>query len=304
MEEIKMDSAGDLLRAALQGELGNGSEMPSDEELEQMKPSAEDFERMKVEAWNALPGETCAADGHYHCSLCNDKGIYAYLADDPLYGRKVEMHRQCDCKKKRHILRKLVASGLGDAVTSCTFDKYQTRDNWQEAIKGKAMQFAQSGVQVFFIGGQTGAGKTHLCTAIAMQLFEQGKNLRYMIWPKELPVMQGLVNEPEQYAAMMNELESVDVLYIDDLFQNGYENGRLRPPSGAETKRAFEIINQRALDKQKITIISSEFTLHDLARIHESIAGRINEKANNGEYVINLSRDPGKNWRMKNSMDF
>ena len=293
MEEIKMDSAGDLLKAILPEGLGNGSDVPS----------ADDFERMKVEAWNALPGQTVAADGHYHCSLCNDKGIYAYLADNPYTGRKVEMHKQCDCKKKRHVLRKLIASGLGAAVEDCTFDKYQTRDGWQSSIKARAMQFVGAGVQCFFIGGQTGAGKTHLCTAIAMQLFEQGKNLRYMIWPKELPVMQGLVNEPEQYSAMMNELETVDVLYIDDLFQNGYENGRLRSPSGAETKRAFEIINQRALDPAKITIISSEFTLHDLARIHESIAGRINEKANNGEYCINLSRDPGKNWRMKNMMD-
>lgn len=303
MEEIKMDSAGDLLRAALQGELGNGSEMPSAEELERMKPSAEDFERMKVEAWNALPGETNAADGHYHCPLCNDKQIYAYLDENPYTGLKVEMHRQCECKKKRRVLRGLIASGLGAAVENCTFDKYQTRDGWQAAIKERAMQFVQSGVQFFYIGGQTGAGKTHLCTAIAMSLFEQGKNMRYMVWPKELPVMQGLVNEPEQYSAMMNELENVDVLYIDDLFQNGYENGRLRPPSGAETKRAFEIINQRVLDPGKITIISSEFTLQDLARIHESIAGRINEKANNGEYIINLSRDPGKNWRMKSMMD-
>lgn len=294
MEEIKMDSAGDLLKTLLPEGLGNGSNVPS----------AEDFERMKVEAWNALPGETRAADGHYHCSLCNDKGIYAYLEKNPFTGLMVEMHTQCRCNKKRRVLRKLIASGLGAAVENCTFDKYQTRDAWQEAIKGKAMQFVQSGVQFFFIGGQTGAGKTHLCTAIAMQLFEQDKNLRYMIWPKELPVMQGLVNEPEQYSAMMNELENVDVLYIDDLFQNGYENGRLRAPSGAETKRAFEIINQRVLDPKKITIISSEFTLHDLARIHESIAGRINEKANNGEYCINLSRDPGKNWRMKSMMDF
>lgn len=290
-----MDSAGDLLKAILPEGLGNGSDVPV--------PTQEEFEQMKVDAWNALPGERVAADGFYHCPLCNDKGIYAYLEVSPYTGRKVEMHMQCTCKKKRHVLRGLIASGLGAAVENCTFDKYQTRESWQEAIKARAMQFVNSGAQCFYIGGQTGAGKTHLCTAIAMQLFEQGKNLRYMIWPKELPVMQGLVNEPEQYAAMMNELENVDVLYIDDLFQNGYENGRLRSPSGAETKRAFEIINQRALDPAKITIISSEFTLHDLARIHESIAGRINEKANNGDYIINVSKDPSKNWRMKNSLD-
>jgi len=296
VEEIKMDSAGDLLKTILPEGLGNGSDVPV--------PTKEEFEKMKVDAWNALPGEKTAADGFYHCPLCNDKQIYAYLDENPYTGLKVEMHMQCTCKKKRRVLRGLIASGLGAAVENCTFDKYQTRESWQEAIKARAMQFVDSGAQCFYMGGQTGAGKTHLCTAIAMSLFEQDKNLRYMIWPKELPVMQGLVNEPEQYAAMMNELENVDVLYIDDLFQNGYENGRLRSPSGAETKRAFEIINQRVLDPEKITIISSEFTLHDLTQIHPSIAGRINEKANNGEYCISLSRDPGKNWRMKNTLNF
>lgn len=287
-----MDSAGDLLKTLLPEGLGSGSNIDEKRVVQSM-----------VDSYNSIPGNKSAKDGFYHCEICNDKGVYAYMKYDETYQRWRDAYDQCGCSKKRNVLRGLIASGLGAAVENCTFDKYQTRDGWQVAIKERAMQFVQSGVQFFYIGGQTGAGKTHLCTAIAMSLFEQGKNMRYMVWPKELPVMQGLVNEPEQYSAMMDELENVDVLYIDDLFQNGYENGRLRPPSGAETKRAFEIINQRVLDPAKITIISSEFTLHDLARIHESIAGRINEKANNGEYVINLSRDPGKNWRMKSMMD-
>lgn len=289
-----MDSAGELLRTLLPEGLGNGIDAPSDE----------DFEQMKVKAWNALPGATVAADGHYHCSLCNNKGIYAYLDADPCTGRMREMHRECDCKKKRHVLRGLIASGLGSAVKNCTFDKYQTRDAWQASIKANAEQFPQSGAQCFFIGGQTGAGKTHLCTAIAMQLFEQGKDLRYMIWPKELPVINGLINEADKYSALMAELETVDVLYIDDLFQNGCEGGRLRAPSGPETKRAFEILNQRFLDPAKVTIISSEFTLQDVELIHPSVAGRINEKANDGEYIINISRDPAKNWRMKKGLNF
>lgn len=292
MEEVTMESVGDLLKGQFQEGTHFGSDMTD-----------EQFEQMKVDDFNSLPGNRSESDGFYHCEMCNDKGIYAFLAFDSVTGRKRETHAQCPCGKKRQALRRIIASGLGDAIKDCTFDNYQVLHGWQKSVKDKALQFCEKGGQVFFMGGQSGAGKTHLCTAVAMSQFNKGRNIKYMIWPKELPVMQGLVNEPEQYSALMTELETVDVLYIDDLFKNGSEGGRLRPPSGAETKRAFEIINQRCINKKITTIISSEFTIPDLANIDEALAGRIVEKANDGEFCINLRRDPQKNWRMRSMLD-
>lgn len=288
-----MVSAGDSLKELFPAGIPCGTDLTD-----------EQYQQKKVDDFNALPGEGNASDGFYHCEICNDKGIYAYLATSPATGKKYDAYAQCSCGKKRHALRQLISSGLGDAIKDCRFDNYQTLHDWQAAIKSKAMQFAEQGGQVFFFGGQSGAGKTHLCTAITMHQFKQGRNIKYMTWPKEIPVMQGLVNEPQQYSALMTELETVDVLYIDDLFNNGMEGGRLRPPSGAETKRAFEIINQRCINKKLVTIISSEFTIPDLANIAENLAGRIVEKANDGEYCINLRKDPKKNWRMRSMMTF
>lgn len=288
-----MASAGDLLKVQFPGGIPCGIDLTEDEYLQR-----------KVDDFNALPGEKRECDGFFHCEKCNEKMLYAYVTTSPATGKKHDAYAQCDCVKKRQALRRLISSGLGDAIKHCRFDNYQTPNDWQAAIKGKAMQFAEQGGQVFFFGGQSGAGKTHLCTAISMTQHEKGRSIKYIIWPKELPVMQGLVNDPQQYSALMTELETVDVLYIDDLFNNGMEGGRLRPPSGAETKRAFEIINQRCINKKLTTIISSEFTIPDLANIAENLAGRIVENANDGEYCINLRKDPKKNWRMRSMMNF
>lgn len=292
MEE-RMASAGDLLKVTFPEGMPFGTDL-----------TEEEYQQKKVNDYNAMPGEKRECDGFYHCEICNDKMMYAYLEENPATGRKYDAYAQCGCVEKRKALRRLISSGLGDAIKDCRFDNYQTPNDWQTAIKGKAMQFAEQGGQVFFFGGQSGAGKTHLCTAISMALFDKGCTIKYLIWPKEVPVMQGLVNEPQQYTAMMRDLETVDVLYIDDLFNNGMEGGRLRPPSGAETKRAFEIINQRCINKKLTTIISSEFTIPDLANIAENLAGRIVENANDGEFCINLRKDPKKNWRMRSMMNF
>lgn len=263
----------------------------------------DEVEQMKVDSYNALEGKTNASDGHYDCPICRNKGIVAVLRYSETYGRNVETYERCSCAKKRRSLRKLIASGLGSMVMKKTFDLYQANEPWQQIIKERAQQFCDEGGQCFFIGGQSGAGKTHLCTAIAMHLFEQDRELRYMIWPKELPVIQGAVNEPETYTAIMKELSETDVLYIDDLFQNGSEQGRLRPPSGPEIKRAFEIINQRSQNENLVTIISSEFTHEDIVRFQQSLGGRINELAGNGQWVVNLKPDIKKNWRLKNTLN-
>lgn len=288
-----MASAGDLLKGRFAEGMPHGIDLTEDEYLQR-----------KVDDYNKMPGDKRECDGFYHCEKCNEKMLYAYITTSPATGIKREAYAQCDCVPKRQAMRRLIASGLGDAIKRCRFDNYQTLDGWQANIKGKAMQFAEQGGRVFFFGGQSGAGKTHLCTAIAMHHFNQGKGIKYMIWPKELPVIQGLVNEPERYTALMRELETVDVLYIDDLFNNGMEGGRLRSPSGPETKRAFEILNQRCINEKLVTIISSEFTIPDLANIAENIAGRIVENAGDGEYCINIRKDPKKNWRMRSMMNY
>jgi len=125
-----------------------------------------------------------------------------------------------------------------------------------------------------------------------------------MLWRDEIARIKALVNDAEQYGAMMQEIKNADVLYIDDLFKTGKDDfGKVKQPTPADINAAFEIINFRYNDPRKITIISSERTISDLNEIDEAIAGRIAEKSKADGYCINLGRDAGKNYRMKGMLE-
>lgn len=260
----------------------------------------EEYEQMKVDSYNEGEGTLHLVDG-YNCDKCKNKGYIAELRMAEVYGYEVETLVPCRCQKARNALSRLARSGLKDVVKKYTFEGYEAQDAWQEKIKEAAQRFCDTqGEDWFFIGGQSGAGKTHICTAIAVHFIRQGKELKYMLWRDEITRLKGLVTEPEQYGKMMDELKNADVLYIDDLFKNGKDDfGNVKQPTPADINAAFEIINYRYNNPGKITIISSERTLIEMNAIDEAIAGRIAKKSKAGGYCINLAKDGKKNWRMK-----
>ena len=254
----------------------------------------------KVDDYNATIGNLDKEDG-YNCNLCHNKGHISYMGEVDAFGFPTEYFKPCKCCKVRNALRRLDRSGLKDAVKKLTFDNYQANDPWQKAIKETAPRYcAEGGDNWFFIGGQSGAGKSHICTAIAVHHIRKGKEVRYMVWPKEIQAINAVVNDAERYSALMRELQEADVLYIDDLFKHGKdESGKQKDPSEAEVRRAFEIINYRYNSPSLLTIISCERTIGQLDNIDEALAGRIAEKSKPGGYCINLKPDKQKNWRMK-----
>lgn len=266
--------------------------------------SQEEYEQMKVDSYNAGIGNLDQADG-YQCDKCKNKGFIAVLRMAEVYGYPVETLVPCRCQKARNALSRLARSGLKDAVRKYTFEGYEAPEAWQEKIRDVAQRFCETqGDEWFFIGGQSGAGKTHICTAIAVHFIRQGKEMKYMLWRDEITRLKGLVTDPEQYGEAMAELKNADVLYIDDLFKNGKDDsGNVKQPTPADINAAFEIINYRYNNPGKITIISSERTLIEMNGIDEAIAGRIAEKSKAGGYCINLARDPRKNWRMKDMIN-
>ena len=170
-----------------------------------------------------------------------------------------------------------------------TFDTYQTPEEWNRQILAVAKKYAAAPAGWFFAGGQPGAGKTHICTAILQELSLRYP-VRYMLWRDESAWIKASLNEPEG-VALMSELKSVPVLYIDDLFK-----GAERPTQG-DLNLAFELINYRYNDESLYTIISTEKLLDDLIRIDEAIGSRIAERSKG--HRIQLKPDPSRNWRTK-----
>lgn len=301
-----MEGFGKLIATALREE----SESPCEPEIQKMMQAASSYkqkspkERLqeRVDDYNALSGILNQEDG-YNCDICKNKGHIAVVKEGAMEGYYVESQLWCRCNRVRNALRRLNRSGLESVVKRYTFDRYQTLDTWQEIIKQNAMKFCKDDKHNwFFIGGQSGAGKSHICTAITVHYIKQGLDARYMLWQEEIDKLKAVAMDAEQFEPLMKELKEVSVLYIDDLFKEG-EGSKVKETqfSQADLKRTFEIINYRSMNPDLITIISSEKTIEAMVEIDQALAGRIAEFANKDGcgYCIALEPDIKKNWRLK-----
>lgn len=249
---------------------------------------------------NKGKGDLDEIDG-YHCKICNDKGNYYKVSTN--YDKPIAVCVKCSCWNTRRILRKLAKSGLSNVIQKCTFDKYISEEEWQKQIKEKAKSFINDTGKWFFIGGQSGCGKSHICTAICGAFLKKHKNVSYMLWVDDMKHLKNTITDNEAHTELINKFKTADVLYIDDLFKNGKDrNGTVQPPSAADIQMAFEIINYRYNNENLITIISSEKTLFDIMDIDEAIAGRITERVG-GKYGINIKADKKKNYRTKGMIE-
>lgn len=222
----------------------------------------------------------------YNCNVCHNKGIvYMY------HGNEI-VSKDCECMKTRESLDRIKKSGLSNLLDKYTFDSYETGESFQKLIKGKAVNFLRTNAKWFFIGGQIGCGKSHICTAIVGELLKQGKQARYMQWRDDVVKLKSHANSYE-YEFLINPFKNAEVLYIDDLFKT--RSGEF--PTSADVNIAFEIINQRYINPDFITIISSERTISDMLKIDEAAVSRICEYA--GEYTINVASDIHKNYRLR-----
>lgn len=253
-----------------------------------IEPTAvQNIEEEKVRWYNETEGHLHEQDG-YNCTLCKNKGFVARLSESG-----VEVHSVCRCQKIRSTLKRAQRSGLGNIITEYTFDKFTATDDWQKAVKGRAQAFCtDDAAKWFYIGGQVGAGKTHICTAIAAHYIKAGREVKYMLWSEEAKKLKAFVNDPA-YGAMIAQYKTVDVLYIDDFLK--VKNGE--NPTPADINLAFEIINHRLLDNEKVTIISSEKTLDELMDYDEATMSRIYQKT--GQYKLNIGRDRARNYRLR-----
>lgn len=271
----------------------------------QHKPLSEMSAEEKLARAQKMADRVNAQEGRltgYDCPACRNKGFVEYVIDTTErlgYPSYTTGSRECVCMAIRRSKWLLKESGLADLAERCTFDTYKATEPWQVYIRNRAEGFLEKAMsgsgRGFFIGGQTGCGKTHICTALTVSLINSGKSARYMLWTDEAARLKACVND-DQYASLMWPLKAVGVLYIDDLFKPTGASGQ---PTQADIRLAYELINYRYNSTNKVTIISSERTTGELCEIDEAIGGRIVEKS--GQYCINIARDRAKNWRLNHA---
>ena len=134
--------------------------------------------------------------------------------------------------------------------------------------------------------GQSGSGKTHLCTAAFVRLsVDRGIDGRYLLWNSDGRRIKAATKEGDE--RLLNDFKTCSLLYIDDLFKCKRDS----EPSDADVRLAFEILDHRYSHKLQ-TIISTEMLQEDLHYLDEAIHRRIHEMC--GPYIGNIGRDPNK----------
>lgn len=255
--------------------------------------SSRAYAQYLCDVFNETAGNLHEYDGH-NCPHCKNKGIVHIVQENPFNGSFMPAQKDCKCMTLRNTLRRASRSGLGNILIDYKFDKYETPEEWQQTLKETAQRFCNDeGAKWFFIGGQTGAGKTHLCTAIAAHYIKAGFDCAYMLWVEDAIKLKSVKNEFDKYQPMIDRFKKADVLYIDDLFKTSDGTA----PTVADINLAFEILNNRLGDSSKITIISSELTIARLLEFDEATAGRIYQLT--GDYKLNIAKDIKKNYRLK-----
>lgn len=229
----------------------------------------------------------------YDCPRCKNRGNFMVINNGTTRFPK------CECMKIRRSLANMERSGLGNLLELYTFDRYKCVHPWQTKAFNTAKAFvADNNAHLLFMCGQSGAGKSHLCTAVTGEFLKRGMDVIFMPWTDaSMRIKQAMRSEGE-YEQMVDELKFAQVLYIDDFFKG---DNATRPTS-ADIRLANEIINYRynksRIDKTKryITIISTERTLEQLQQYDNALAGRIVELTR-PNYLVGLFGEE-KNYRL------
>lgn len=236
----------------------------------------------------------------YDCKKCLNKGrIYKLTYDNN--GNAICEEEYCECWSIRYALERLEKSGLKNLVNKYNFKTYIAEKDWQVKVLNKAKQFVKRADNNWFLyTGQSGSGKTHICTAICYDLIMQGYEVEYINWATKSRELNKLYVECyDDYLAEVEQLKEVSVLFIDDLFKGKNEL------TETEIRLLYEIINSRYEksmnkgNKRCVTIINTEKTLEYLLQYTEidAIVGRIIEMATKDNIINVFGKD--KNYRLK-----
>ncbi|MCM1043341.1 MAG: ATP-binding protein [Corallococcus sp.] len=243
----------------------------------------EDFTDLQVKWMNDEAGQL---DDGFDCAVCKNRGFTFHSDGKGIYTK------ECNCMARRYTARRAKRSGCADLLKVFNFGNYKTDTDWRKDISSKAKEFSKCDRGVFYIGGQVGSGKTHICTAIVNALIERGKECRYVVWRDMLTRINSTVDNSELFEATIDEYVQTEVLYIDDFFKTS--------PSAAEIDKAFRVINGRYNKylggAKTFTIISAEKTLSQLVAIDEAVASRLKQIA--GDYFVSVKHDPQRNYRL------
>lgn len=219
----------------------------------------------------------------YSCEICNGEEVI-------FTGERST--KLCKCVPIRNSLMSIYYSEAGEKFRECTLENYVASEEWRKKLKADCIDYLEnSGDKWLYIGGQIGCGKSHLCTAVFIELLKKGFNCVKMNWKTDSSILKASVNDIT-YDTKIDKYKKAEVLFIDDFLKTN----KATAPTQADTQLAYEIIEHR-YNKMLKTIISSEKFTSEIIEFDEAVGSRIVELS--APYILNVARDTKRNYRLK-----
>lgn len=202
-----------------------------------------------------------------NCPKCKNKGYIVGLDEE---GN--EYMEDCSCMEKRKNMQQLEDSEYSALLRKCTFERFNLKELWQKEALRKCKEWTQqTRFPLLYLGGKTGAGKTHLAVAAFRVAIMRGLRGKFISWRTMSRDLKMNMTSPD-YERKMWSLKKMPLLLLDDFFWS--PKGAI--PSDEDFRLAKEIIDARFYNGRK-TIITSNFTAQDIYTMSEEMSGRLNE---------------------------
>ena len=233
--------------------------------------------------------QIAAPDGSgVDCPLCGNKGCVAVIDED---GPRLVV-QSCVCKSRRSTALRLKSCGMLERAKELTFDRFYTDTPLRRRMKELTQGWLEEQELPWLaFCGQSGTGKTHLCTAAFVQAVARRQLAgEYMLWGSALRLMKADLSEAG--AQLLARYKRAPLLYVDDLFKGRTD----QPISDWDLRLAFELVDYRYSNKLP-TILSTERSFPQLVALDEAIAGRIRERC--GPWIVSIAPGAEKNYRFR-----
>ena len=167
--------------------------------------------QQECDVYNNLEGKLQG----YDCPVCNNRGFIQKINAEETATVTVE----CECMKIRRAILSINNSGITERMKNNTFENFRTDKDFQKHMISKAKMYLEHPAKCFYIGGQVGCGKTHICTALFVELLRKlGCNGKYIKWQEFVSNLKQAINDNDKYSKLIDLAKYSDVLYIDDFF--------------------------------------------------------------------------------------
>lgn len=226
------------------------------------------------------------------CPKCRNKGLI-YSLDK--HGN--EYAEECTCMAARRNNEALKDSEYSALLRRCTFTRYRLDHPWQRAALLLCRDWLrQKRFPFLYLGGRTGAGKTHLAVATFADKVRMGSRGAFVNWRTESEWLKFNKADPE-HERRLNTLKRAPLLLLDDFLWR-----KSSIPTDEDFALAKEILDAR-LYNGRPTIFTAKYTMREMFCLSEEVCGRITEGCGGEKrFAMDFGRETA-NMRMEALFD-